>query len=703
MKKLFLWAALAMTGFAFYSCDDVVDNPAQDSSSKWNYSVSVTFADFDFGGLTDAESNPYAYEAPKTLYVFNEDMQAMGTISTDVAPAAGGTATYSGTLTGSIGNNLIITTANNNSFAKQDGTMESAIKYGIVQADTVPIKIYNAMSEKISTGAAKMNNNVSIVALNLGNYASSDDKVIKFSTDDLDIPGIDDTSFTITLNEDVYATGTFYVALATKSNDEFDLQVNIDATDRGYELIGTLEEAAITIGALTYLGTIYMNPSTVDLTKLWAAYKEAHEDAKFTSFTSNFKGTIITQSGSEAVPVRLIIYKDVTLKNINTFIEEGAPNEANTAIYSYNYYGDGIYITLEGINNINTEKYYGLYFEEGTITLTGDGSLNITSYGNAINGNNYYNPWDYQGQDRYSALRIDKGVNVSVKSTNSTGIYIPSNDTLIVRDNAKLEVEGGESCYAFSTEDAVVELGEGATIIAKAGKKGRGINSGAEWNIADGAKIFAYGGKEGYGMDIWGDGTNKIKIGKNVEIVAQGAPTINEDAIGIGMQIGNCEVTIDEGTTIKATGADRNGLILYSTTIDIAEGATIEAADAFENAIDVESWGATGIVTIKGKGAIKAETAGKNGIINWANLNLNGAVITAKGAAGKPAILNNGTLAIGSDVISVTATAGTGSTVCIADANGEEAKLEDIVADKTKFNDTTADGVRTITPKPAEE
>ena len=161
-------------------------------------------------------------------------------------------------------------------------------------------------------------------------------------------------------------------------------------------------------------------------------------------------------------------------------------------------------------------------------------------------------------------------------------------------------------------------------------------------------------------------------------------------------------MTLGKGTTIKATGADRYGLWIYgTTTIDIAEGATIEAIDALANALEIES-GAN--VTIKGKGALKAEDTGKYGINNAATLNLNGAVITAKGAAGKPAIQNNGTLTIGSDVISVTATAGTGSTVCIADADGAEAKKADIgTADDKKFNDAVKDGVRTITPIAAAE
>ena len=50
IKKLFLWSVLLMTGFAFYSCDDVIDNPAtgkQDPSNPnatWTYEVKISFA-----------------------------------------------------------------------------------------------------------------------------------------------------------------------------------------------------------------------------------------------------------------------------------------------------------------------------------------------------------------------------------------------------------------------------------------------------------------------------------------------------------------------------------------------------------------------------------------------------------------------------------------------------------------------------------
>ena len=134
MKKLFLFAALIMTGFAFYSCEDVVDNPAQDPAQSWNYSVSVKFADFDFSAQPNdpVTGEPNAYVAPTTLYVLNEQNTLMGTITTDAAPAAGDYATYAGTITGSIGNNLIITTKIGNDLDKQDGTLASAIKNGIV-------------------------------------------------------------------------------------------------------------------------------------------------------------------------------------------------------------------------------------------------------------------------------------------------------------------------------------------------------------------------------------------------------------------------------------------------------------------------------------------------------------------------------------------------------------------------------------------
>ena len=683
-----------MTGFAFYSCEDVVDNPAKDPAQSWNYSVSVKFSEFDFTG---APGTP-TYQAPKTLYVFNEDMTPMGTITTDATPSFTNDVTYAGTLQGAIGNNLIIATKTGADLAKQDGTIESAIENGIVQMDTVPIKIYNANSGTLTTASAKLQNKTAIVQFWLGGLAIPKDKKVTFSTDSLDIPGVTEKSFTVTLKEDLDATANWcYFTLGTNAKDPINIKAEIDADNRGLFLASERKNITLNYGKIDNLGNFNMQASQVDLTKYWAAEKEANPDTKYATFSNsgNPNKLIISQSGSEAVPVRLRLYEDATLKNINICLDEDAA--LNQAIYSYNYKQDGIFITLEGNNTIKNEYGRGIYLEEGTFTLTGNGSLNIDTKDEGVVISNGYNPWTNLGYPRYSAFKVDKDINVSVKSSaNNYGIYIPANDTLAVNNNAKLNVECvADGSIAIKTEAAKVEIGEGATIIAKAGKNGEGINSGAEWDIKDGATIKGIGGKDGKGIDFWAD----VKIGKNVTIEAQGAPNISDDALGIGMNISNNTVTMDEGSTIIATGADRGGLLLYATTIDMKVGATIKAIDALNDALIING----GTVTITGKGAIEAKEAKLNGIdIKSGTLLLNGGTIEAKGGTGQAGIQNNGTLTIGTDVISVKATAGTGAK-CIADGNDNEAKLEDLVADKTKFNDAIADGTRTITPKPAAE
>lgn len=705
MKKLLFWAALLTTGFAFYSCDDVVDNPAQDPASVWNYSVSVQFAEFT--GVT--------YEAPKTLYVFNEENKLMGTIATDVAPAAGATATYAGTLTGTIANNLIITTANENTFAKQDGTLESAVKYGIIQTDTVPIKIYNANSQKITTGAANLKNKVGILEFKYTGSAINDDRKITFSTENLDIPGLTEKTLTITLDDAVNPKSeSFYVALGKDTDDAIDLQFEVDGLDRGLILNGKKEEFDWDNGKVNAQTTLNMKIASADLTKYWATYKENSPTAKYFYFYPN-DGTIITQSSNEKVPARILVYnkEEITLKNVNAeYLLSG-------------WFADTLKVNLEGKNIFESEENNTIQNSNTIIFFTGTGSLEASGkkYGIQLNSGSWT---DSENNTKYTSLVIDKGATVTAKASNCRGIYLSGSGLLEVRDDATFTASGpdggielgygatlnigkatieaigtGDNSTGIQTQKGNITIGEGATITAKAGKNGEGINSGADWDVKKGATIKAYGGKDGKGIDIWTWDTNEFKTGENVTIEAYGAPSISDDALGQGMRVG-VNMTLGKGTTIKATGADRYGLWIYgTTTIDIAEGATIEAIDALANALEIES-GAN--VTIKGKGALKAEDTGKYGINNAATLNLNGAVITAKGAAGKPAIQNNGTLTIGSDVISVTATAGTGSTVCIADADGAEAKKADIgTADDKKFNDAVKDGVRTITPIAAAE
>lgn len=679
-----------MTGFAFYSCEDVVDNPAKDPAQSWNYSVSVKFSDFDFTG---APGTP-TYQAPTTLYVFNEEMTPMGTITTDAAPALGDYGTYAGTLTGTIGNNLIIVTKTGADLAKQDGTIESAIENGIVQTAEVPIKIYNANSGTLTTATAKMENKTAVVKFWLTGSAVAKDKKVTFSTDNLDIPGLTEKSFTVTLKEDLDATTNYcYFALGTNTTDPINIKAEIDAADRGAVIASEKEDITLNYGKIDNLGSFYMQASQVDLTKYWAAYKEANENAKYVSVNGLAKGAVVTQSDSEAVPVYLSINDDATLKGINI----GGEND-NIGIY-FNKQGT-MNVTLEDKNVINSpNKWDVATIDRGQLILKGTGSLETLGQGSGLylTSSSYI---DDNSNKVYTCLNIEDGVSVTTKHSldvNGSGIYVDNNATLIIGENVNFTAEG---YYAIKLRpNSKINVEKDATVTAKGYKNGNGIESfNATWDIKDGAKIYAFGGKAGRGINMYGDGTKTIKIGKIVTIEAQGAPNINEDALGWGMSISNPgDVTIGEGTTIKAIGADRYGLYIGDVNIAIAEGATIEAIDALSNALETNG------ATITGKGKLLANQAGKIGIaINSGTLTLNGASIEATGGAGKAGIQVGGALAIGTDVISVKAKAGTGAK-CIADGNGDEVELKDLVGvtNVDKFNETSGEGVRTITPKPA--
>ena len=84
-------------------------------------------------------------------------------------------------------------------------------------------------------------------------------------------------------------------------------------------------------------------------------------------------------------------------------------------------------------------------------------------------------------------------------------------------------------------------------------------------------------------------------------------------------------------------------------------------------------------------------------------INFMGGNILATGGKDKPAIDYSGSIiTIGEKITSFKAQKGADATEYILNG-GQEALLENLVADKDKFTDVTKDGVRTITPKPAEE
>ena len=711
MKKLFMWSALLMTGFAFYSCDDVVDNPAQAPTSVWNYQVSVKFADFAGIGAT--------YQGPTTLYVLNEDLTPMGTITTETAPAAGTAATYAGTLTGAIGNNLIITTTDGKEFTKQDGTLASAVKYGIIQTAKVPIKIYNANTQKITTGAAKMENITGIAEFQYTGSAADEDKKITFSTDNLNIPGLEKKEFTITLDDAVTPrTGTFFVALGKDTDDAIELQFTADGEERGFILKGKDEAYNLDNGKVNAPKTLNMKIASTDLTKYWAIYKEAYPAATETDLYIFDDEMTINQSGEEAVPVIIRINsgaaKKATLKGINA---------KQLRIYGASYNE----ITLDGTNKVDCgTTNYGLWIDNAKATFKGTGSLETTgSYGIRVNGT--YT--DSESVDQPSELVIDKEVTINAASETGYGAYIEKKLTLkegaklfatsklhgiFIDDYAQLETGEGVTIEATATGDGnygiftdsntKVTIGKKSKITATGGKEGMGIYMRqSDWEIQDASKaeektiINATSGKDGYGIYITGG--NGLVIGKYASVTAQGCPKVSDDAIGRGIYA-LANITLKEYASLTAIGCDREGLYLNNGwTLDIAEHATVTAEDHIGDAITARYF------TVKGKGKLIAKVAGKRGINNTSNtFTIDGAEIETKGGEGYPAIIAASSMTITSNLVKLTATAGTGSTICISKSDAE-AKIEDLVgaANKDKFNDTTAEGVRTITPKPAEE
>lgn len=311
----------------------------------------------------------------------------------------------------------------------------------------------------------------------------------------------------------------------------------------------------------------------------------------------------------------------------------------------------------------------------------------------------------------------------------NAGVYLNSNTILTLNDGAKLlkatgkeegirhsgskfnigkavivEATGvGDNSYGMRLFGAAITIDNKAEITATGGKIGTGIYSHGSWDIKDatkaedGAKIKATTGKDGLGFD-YQNGLKTLSVGKYATIEAQGCPTISADALGRGMSITG-DIILKEYASIKATGCDRYGLYIgNSVSADIAEHATIKAIDAIGDAIQASNF------TLKGKGKLIANEAGKNGInITSGTLTLDGAEVEAKGGAGYPAILATGTLNVKSNLVKLTATAGTGSTICISKSDAEAAKADIGTADTDKFNDTVKDGVRTITPIPAEE
>ena len=709
MKKLLLWSALLMTGFAFYSCDDVIDNPAQGDSTVWKCTTNVTFADFDFKGLTDPESGEkYAYEAPKTLYVFNEQLEPLGTITTTTPPSAGATGKYSGNLCGVISDNLILTTKIGTDYSKQDGTIKSAIENGIVQTAKVGVKLYSNYNHELVTYDANMENEVAIVHFNCGALNVGD--TITVTGDNIDT---ENKSMKFVTGVD-FNKWDFYVSIPTKAAEAY-CSFSVEKTD-GYVLGNTLEDFNLAIGEVNNvddMGNSFPLPLeeiSIDLTaydKWWRAQDgNSGNINSFYKWIGDDNSLIITQSGeatldSVCVSVYGNMNKNVALTINNIRLGEGR--------YFEIYNGAKFDLTLIGENKFEQLNLNSPFTKKGTGTWEFN-ELNI-------GGNAYVSGTDLV-VDYAAEYTINEDMTLKHLSVYSGG-------KLTIAEGKKVTVINDEQ-RAVSVYQATLSLGKGATLQAECKVKDQAVITieNATFNVGENAIVTAQGGKDGTGLSInnysYSSGfnaTSNVNIGKNATVTLIGGP---EGVLGSGININNnynatTNITLDEGAKVNATGIDRYGIYCNATdwssytnaiTINIAKNAKITAEDV-ESGVGFYANTYHSTVTIDGEGTLEAKS--KDGVgMQLENgyqavINFKGGNISAISGGDNPAITcNNYPFTIAPEIKSFKAQKGANATQYITQW-GSEVDLANIVADETKFDDKTEAGVRTITPKPAEE
>lgn len=707
MKKLFMWSALLMTGFAFYSCDDVIDNPVQDESAVWTYSVNVSFDDFDFKGLSDA-SGPYKYEAPKTIYVFNEELVPLGTIATEAAPEAGKSAKYTGTLRGAIGDNLILTTLTGADYSKQDGTMKSILENGIVQTAKVKVTLYSNYHYTLATEAAKMENEVAIVKFSL--YSINRGDTITVESDNL---ATEDNKMNIILSDDEdFNPGQTFLAIPTVANEANDYAIL--ANERNGQISKArkedLEKKEFKKGEVNFFNEEYQIGyginffvNSVDLTK-WYAYKkktDPNATGEYTYWDFDDDEITMTQSGSETLDsLSLQMWNpndnyNLNLKNVrlgkDRKIEIGA--------------ADGLTINLIGENKSGRLELYG----KSTCTFKGEGTINLNKV--ILSG------W---GPTDVSELTITKDMDLK-------GIDIQSWGKLTIADGVKLTVLNEDKDVNDPTiriqNGANLKVGKGATLEAENKVNevpALEINEGI-FEVADNGIVTIQSAIETPAIAI--NNAVDFILGKKAEVTVKGG-TISP-AININFNDEkDFNFTLDEGSTLTAQGNDRPGIAIggnnsnnydINFNFNIAKDAKViaEALGKQEGFVASEwSWSGNKYkLNLTGKGLFEAKSA-KDAGMYFQGVDVymkDGINVAATGGKNSPAIaLHDGnppTLNIAKTISKLTATSGmTTDPLCIV-RDGDDAEFNlglaaaDFVDDMGLDKENKKTGVRTITPK----
>lgn len=723
MKKLLLWSALLMTGFAFYSCDDVIDNPAQGDSTVWKCTTNVTFADFDFNGMVDPESgDAYVFEAPKTLYVFNEQLEPLGTIETETPPTAGISAKYSGNLCGVIGDNLILTTKIGTDYAKQNGTIKSVVENGIVQVAKVGVRLYSNYNHELTTYDAKMENEVAIAHIEMG-WLKADDE-ITITSENI---ASEDKSLTIKIGEDVN-TSDLFVAIPTETSKGFDY--SLSANKANGEVAGAkMEDLALEKGKINTLNKETMEPYHVgqkvlgvDLTK-YDAYMRSSKDPNDAWYMDNInKGWIPTYWYGDGNDYSFIVTQS---------------GEATLDSLSVNIWGNQEKKATLTISNVRLGKDCFFEVQNGAtfdITLIGEnkfGMLNLNSpLAKKGTGTWKFEQLNVGGSTNYDGQKVE--INYAAEFTidedlNLANLNVYSGGKITIADGKKVNVTNDKNTPISLYNASTLTLGKGATLEAECKQKNNTVISlqFATLNIGENAILNAQGGKDGTAMNIYAEGLGRnatFNIGKNAKVKLVGGP---EGVLGRGIYFNNysssiSSINIEEGAELQAIGIDRQGIYINcddwnvtekraTVNINIAKNAKLIAED-LESGYGLSSDVDYGIVNFTGEGLFEAKSNGfiAMGLYRWADenkpseFNFKGGSISAIAGGEAVAIQCNNPISIAPEIKSFKAQKGPEATQYIS-IEGSEALLENLVADKDKFTDVTKDGVRTITPKPAEE
>lgn len=739
-----------MTGFAFYSCDEEFDNPVQDATAEWNYEVSVKFADFKFWfnptdettQITDGVTGePYLYKAPQTIYVYNMDNELLGSLTTseeidDLTKSY----KFSGKLNGAIGESLMISTLSIADYAKQDGTLKTIVDNSLILENAVvPVRNYSEAASKVTTANAELQCNSAIARAWMGSLNAGDKLTF---TDDV-------RTFEWTVNEDFDPTTNpeVYIAVPTNGDPEMAYTATTESKN-GYTYGFTIGDEVNTLNPgeiKTFFTAIPFEEFGVDLTTYHAYRME--NDAWYNNQIStgnvytfdkrieDGKSFFITQSGAETIESLNILVGgapntevSVTLNNVR--LGKGRTLSLGTTDY-YWYANDGTYDYYGWSGKVNVNLVGENKFEELSLkcpnTVKGEGSwtfnrLKVSQYGHRSSQD-----WNFvkEGAVTYTidkdidfeyievsdgaTLNIADGAELDITRENGTCIYILNEGKLnIGKANVNLITGNGGYGFRVANDKSELNIGAGAVVKVTTGNTGRALyaQSAAAVKIGEGANVYLETAKNGYSAYI-SDAT--LTMEKNAHLFANS--DINK-AIGYGLYLYyNSKLDLKEGATIETKGYEYPAIYVYTysgaddgATISIAENASITAnsygtgANASSKAYGMNL--TSGKLAINGKGTFDVTSEEVAAIYAGGNLTLDGASIIANGGTESPAIQQFNTLSITDKIISVKAKAGTGAK-CIADGNGDEVELKDLVgvANVDKFNETSGEGVRTITPE----